>query len=229
MAKSDRLETYELINSNFINLHERWVDMANRELWIQSVDISGPGYDGAEVGVEYIMANKIIKNLHVLRHQSKTEPVIIHLNNCGGEMDNGMAIYDAVMSMPYHITMVAYAAAASMASIILQAADTRLIMPSSCFMFHRGALSLGGETKTVFSNVDYYKYLDEILLDIYVENVRNSPKFKNKPDVYIRRIIKQNMDKKGDVFLTAKEALYWGFVDGIVTDWDELEKNCLKK
>lgn len=201
-------------------VHDYWIDLSNRELWVHGIELHVDGeYDGKEPGVEFMMATRVIKNLHVLRKQSKTRPVIMHLHTCGGVWEEGMAVYDTVKLMPFHVTIISYTHARSMSSLILQAGDTRLLMPSSYFMFHRGTLDVSGETKTVYSNVDYNRYCDRLMTDIYLESAMKGHRFRGRKKATVRRALKDAMDRRGDVFLTAEEAIDWGFADGLVTEW----------
>lgn len=201
------------------DVHEHWIDTKSREIWIHGIDIlASTDYEGGEPGVEYMMATRVIKNLHILLKQSRTKPVTLHLHSCGGIWEEGMAIYDTIKAMPYKTTIITYTHARSMSSIILQAADKRLMLPNSSFMFHYGGLWVGGEAKTVYSNVDFTKHTDEIMLDIYLQAIRKSKskKFKSYTDEKLKTYLRSMMDKKGDVYLTAKEAVEWGFADGIL-------------
>ena len=205
--------------------HDHWMDPDSREIWIHGVDVSGSGYEGEEPGVEYNMAVKVIKNLHYLRKQSTRASVTIHLHTCGGDYQEGLAIYDTIRMMPYPVTIISYTHARSMSSIILQAAagphDTRLLMPHSYFMFHYGYLGSEGNAKDVYSEIDFSRQQDQIMIDIYVEAAKTSKKFKGQTDNKIRKTITDIMDKKGDVYLTAEEAIEWGFADGILESWPE--------
>lgn len=200
-------------------VHNYWIDIVRREIWIHGIDMNTDSYVGEEPGVEYMMATRVIKNLHILRRQSTTEPVTIHLHTCGGMYEEGMAIYDAIKSMPYHVTIISYTHARSMSSIIFQAGDKRLMMPNSYFMFHLGTLQLGGEAKTVQSNADFAKIGNKTMVDIYAERARKGPKFKGWNKTKIRALINREMEKKNDVFLLPQQAIDWGFADGILTEW----------
>lgn len=200
-------------------VHNQWIDVVRREIWIHGIDMNTDSYQGLEPGVEYMMATKVIKNLHILRNQSATQPVTIHMHTCGGMYEEGMAIYDTIRMMPYHVTIISYTHARSMSSIIFQAADKRLMMPSSYFMFHLGTLELAGEARTVQTNAEFCKRSDETMIDIYTEKAQHGPKFKGWSKKKIRDLINREMEKKSDVFLTAPEAIEWGFADGIVKPW----------
>ena len=203
-------------------VHNHWINPVTREIWIHGIDMNTDSYEGDEPGVEYMMANRVIENLHLLRFQSATEPALIHLHTCGGIYEEGMAIYDTICSMPFHVTIVSYTHARSMSSIILQAADRRMMMPNSHFMFHYGTLTVNGEAKTVVSNVDFTKHQTNTMIDIYVTKTQHGRKFQGWTAGRIRRHITKQMDSKGDVFLTAAETVEWGFADEILTSWDQI-------
>jgi ATP-dependent Clp protease protease subunit len=206
-------------------IHDYWIDLKNRELWIHGIDRHNDNdYGGEEPGVEYMMANRVIKNLLMLRHESATKPIVVHLHTCGGLWEEGMAIYDAIKMMPCPVTIVSHTHARSMSSIILQAGTRRLLLPSSHFMFHWGTLEVGGHAPTVYSNVDFTRTHDETMLDIYVQSCMGSTRFKKASRDSICEELRRTMDKKGDVFLTAKETVEWGLADAVIANWNDIYK-----
>jgi len=214
-------ETYTLES-----MHTHCVSIKHREIWIHGTPLDvDQSYEGIEPGVEYMMATRVIKNLHILRHQSPTEPVLVHLHTCGGIYQEGMAIYNTAKSMPYPITMLSYTHARSMSSIILQAADRRVLMPDSYFMFHYGSAGFYGEAKTYQSNAEFDKIGDKTMVDIYVSVAKNGKRFQGWTENRIRNHITSQMDRKSDVFLVPEEAVAWGFADEIFNgDWNGLKK-----
>lgn len=207
-------------------VHTHCLDLKNRHVWLHGTPIQLTTADdaGPEAMIEYMNASKFIKNLHLLMMQSESEPVLIHLHTCGGIWEEGMAIYDAIRSMPNQVTIVNHTHARSMSSVILQAADIRIMMPNSCFMFHQGQMGAEAEAKTFYSISDWYRRTDNIMTGIYAEKVRAGNKFRSKSIKQIVSIIKRAMDKRGDVFLTAEEAIDWGFADHIFTSWKDVAK-----
>jgi ATP-dependent Clp protease protease subunit len=206
------------------SVHEYWVDIENREVWIHGVERFNCSDVGEEPGVEYVMANKVIKNLHLLRKDSSTKPVIIHLHSCGGVWEEGMAIYDTIKMMPYPVTIVSYTHARSMSSLIFLSGDKRFLLPSSYFMFHWGTLEVGGCAHAVHSTVNFCKTQDEKMLDIYTECCGGSKRFMGKTAKEVREELSSLMDKRGDVYLSAYEAVEWGFADKVIESWSELYK-----
>jgi len=200
--------------------HDKWINPDTREMWIHGVDRSDP--DIGEPGVEYMMATRVIKNLHYFLGQDEKEAVTIMLHSCGGDWEEGMAIYDTITAMPYPVTMLSYTSARSMSSIIFQAADRRIMMPHSYFLMHYGYYCVDGTNKAVYSAVDYDKICMEQMLKIYVDSARKSPKFKGKRRSYIKKAIVDILDKKEDVYLTPKEAIEWGFADEVLSKLERI-------
>jgi len=202
-------------------VHDYWIDPDSREIWIHGIDNTGD--EEGEPGVDHQMATRVIKNLHYLRKQSTRATVTIHLHTCGGYVGEGFAIYDTIRLMPYPVTIISYTHARSMSSVILQAAagpdDTRLLLPSSHFMFHFGSYETHGISQQVYSEIDFFKKYDELMIDIYIESVKNGKKFKGVTDKRIRKELIDRMNSKVDVYLTAEEAVEWGFADGILETW----------
>ena len=202
------------------NLHLYWVDTEHRELWIRGIDKEPLDGDTEEPGIEYQCATRINMNLNLLR-LAGNEPITIHMQSQGGEWIQGMSIYDTIRAMPYHVSLVSYTHARSMSSIILQAADRRLLMPNSYVMLHQGTFGMEGEMRTVYSNVAQARKDDETMLNIYADRMQESKKFGKKSIAAIKNYLKREMEKKNDVFLTPKEAIDWGLADGIVEQWTE--------
>jgi len=201
-------------------IHDYWIDTRSREMWLHSIETYGSDHeDGVEPGVEYMMATRIIKNLHIFRKQSSKAKVIIHMHTCGGVVEEGFAIYDVIRLMPYPTTMISYTQASSMSSIILQAASVRLLLPSSHFMFHNGYTALIGNLNQVAGAAEFCRKMHERMLNIYAEKAYRAPKFPKWGRVKVRNYIEKAMNEQGDVHLTAEEAIHWGFADGILEKW----------
>ena len=160
---------------------------------------------------------KLIANLRLLVDHKPDEPILIHMKTCGGDWVEGMAIYDAIQACPCPVHIINYSHARSMSSIIFQAGDLRIMMPNSYFMFHQGTYGTDGTWKSVKSEVDFYKKVaDPTMLDIYVDAIpesENSTKFLGWDKEKIRRFLKKEMDKTEEVYLTAPQAIEWGFAD----------------
>jgi ATP-dependent Clp endopeptidase proteolytic subunit ClpP len=112
------------------------LDVETRTIYMGSM---GKDPEGAESGVDNVMSEYFIKGMHILESRSPDKEITILMNNPGGEWYHGMAIYDAIKHSTCHCAIKVYGHAMSMGSLILQAADRRILMPNSRMMIHYGS------------------------------------------------------------------------------------------
>lgn len=127
-------------------------------------------WEGNETGVDFVMAEYFIKGMHVLESKN-SKPITIVMNNPGGDWYHGMAIYDAISCSPCEITIKVYGHAMSMGSVILQAADHRIMMPNSRFMIHYGYDGKAGHAKIVYKWADEGKRINHQMENIYLDSM----------------------------------------------------------
>lgn len=175
--------------------------------------------DEGNPGVDYRMANVFLKNIRMLEKKS-SDAITIHMNSIGGSWADGMAIYDAIQMSKCYITIISYGQAESMSSIILQAADHRLITENSYFMLHYGSSDASGDYQSSQNWMKYEKHICNKMLEIYSNKCMKGKFFKEKytkPDVNkIKNFLSKQL-KEGDWYLTAEETVHYGFADKIVT------------
>ena len=174
------------------------------------------GPDDGDPGVDWRMANTFVKNLRILENLSSS-PIIIHQMSIGGDEEAGYMMYDNIKRSKCHITIYTHGVAASMGSIVPQAADHRITMPNCCWLIHRGTTGIGNhltrnQTK---SWAAWEEYSDDRMFNIYVEKCKKSIYYKGKKDHQIKSILKRKLDAKGDWFMTAEEAVEHGFADAV--------------
>ena len=205
------------------DLHNYSVNIATREIFLHNSFMSD---DNKNPGVEYKMASTFVKNIKLLENRSQ-EPIVIHMQSIGGEWADGMAIYDSIILCKSYVTIISYGQAESMSSIILQSADYRYMTPNSYFMSHYGSTAVGSDYLSVQNFVDYERRCASVMFDLYakrcVEGQFFKDKFGKKPS---EKQVKQYLIRKlksGDWYLNAEEAVYYGFADAILTDWNRNE------
>lgn len=191
-------------------LHEYNIGYDQRTLYLHG---NTDNIDG-DSGVEYRMANRLIKNINLLDKDS--QKILIHQHNIGGEWESGMMIYDSIITAQSYITMVCHGEVMSMGTVILQAADLRLAMPHCTFMFHFGSIVADGNYLEVTSYMELQRKRNHQMLDIYADRCMNSSHFKGKKQYHIKKFLDTKFRNKSDWYLDAEEAKSYGFIDGII-------------
>ena len=199
--------------NDFINnLHEFGINPRTREVFLHGNDESSE--------IDEKVAVQFEKNIYLLARQNK-EPIYIHLNSVGGSIDDGLAIYDVIHTLPIHTVVIAHGCAASMGSLIPQAADLRLIMPNAQFMIHRGSFSVSETATGAITCASWHKKIIDLILDIYSARCSKG-KFFKRPQYNTLDKVKKFLDKKMKEhehwFLTAEEAVEYGFMDAVIGD-----------
>lgn len=192
------------------------VNLRTNEIYLGGAEIYGSSLETAEPGVEYIMANNFIKGMRLLENKGAQE-ITIHMNTIGGHWHHGMAIYDCIATSNAYITIINYAEAQSMSSLIYQAADYRIMMPHSCYMIHQGSDGFEGTWKQFQTQAALSKVIERQMMTIYVDTLKTrSKKFKSWSKARIEAWLLELMHKREEVYFTAKEAVELGFADRIL-------------
>jgi ATP-dependent Clp protease protease subunit len=201
------------------------LDLKTNQIYLFGIEAYGPTKDTEEPGVEYVMANRFIRNVNLCMRVNPGMPLLIHMKTCGGEWSEGMAIYDMIRAFPWPVTILSYTHARSMSSLILQAANKRVLMPNSSFMFHDGTVGMEGTIKQLRSIVNQEKIAEETMMNIYIQAMKQQGKMASKPEPTIKKWLRTRMDKEEDVYLTANQAVEYGFADAVFDgNWANLIK-----
>jgi len=200
------------------DVHSYNINYDTRELYLHGVSAD------EEPGVEYRMATKFVKNMHLLEQQENS-PILVHVHSIGGEWSDGMAIFDAVRYSHCPVTMLSHAQASSMSGVVLQAADKRLMTPNCCFMIHHGMIGVHDHSIAVESAVNDNKRLMKVMLRIFAERCIVGPYFQEREFTVNKTItwLDRKIRSKIDWYMDSEEALYYGFVDAI-QDSTDIEK-----
>lgn len=205
------------------NLHEFGIGPLTREIYLTGEEALSDTDTLIEPGVEYSMVSRFLKNLRYLEHLSR-EPILIHMKTCGGIMEEGFAVYDAIRYSPCQITILSYTHARSMSSIILQAADKRVMMPNSYLMIHWGTSTLTGGHQQVQSWAEFDKKMEGRFIGVYIDKmIQEGSRFDQWDRKKAERVLRAKMGAKTDIILTPEEALEWNLTDEIFAgDWKGL-------
>lgn len=156
--------------------------------------------------VDEDLADQAIKCLHILDTMSQ-QPIEIILNSEGGDNYHGMAIYDAIKRCRSHVTVVGTGYVMSMGSVIIQAADKRVMTPYAKMMIHYGEWGMDDHPKIAKKWVEEEDRFSRDMEDIYLDKIKElHPRF--------TRARLQKM-LNFDTILSSNEALELGLIDGI--------------
>ncbi len=221
------------LESEISRLYDTDMYIPTRTIFMQS---QSSDMDDNESGVDYEMYTKVAKGLHVLDNINQ-EPVTIIGNNSGGYVYHGMAIYSMIKKCNSHVTMKMYGQCQSMGTIILQAADMRIIDEHCLFMIHYGS---DNDYSNVKEKVRYRQVIDADMKtteDIYIEKIlekhegqmevldlvlqkicyRMGAEWSRLKEKGLERLLRKNLKSimTYDAYLTAQEVLDLGLADKI--------------
>jgi ATP-dependent protease ClpP protease subunit len=121
-----------------------------------------------EVGFWGVTAAQFAQDL-----ASITAPELtVRVSSPGGDVFDAVAIYNMIRAHPSYVTAKVDGLAASAASVIVQAADSRVMMPHSQMMIHDAWGMAVGNAATMREAADMLDKQSAIIADIYHERVR---------------------------------------------------------
>ena len=197
------------------DMHSYGASLNSREIFLHN---HFSGIEDENPGVDYRMCNIFLKNLKMLEKKS-SDAIIIHMNSIGGCWSDGMVIFDAIAMSKCYISIIVYGQAESMSSIILQAADERIMSHHSYFMLHYGSSGSEGDYQSSQNWMKYEKTICDTMFDIYANNCLKGNFFKEKyvkPDTQKVKNYLMKKLKDGDWYLNATETVEYGFADKVI-------------
>lgn len=184
-------------------LHEHGLSLPTRLIYMGSEWVDT---DGGEGGTDAKMAEAFVKNMHILE-QIGTEPINIIANNLGGDEYHGAAMFDAILQSPCKTIITVRGHAMSMGSIILQAANERLMGPTATQMIHYGTWGTHHHSKTAQKHAQEGLRWDLWMEDLYMRRIREkNPQFPLKK-------LREMLDH--DTYLTPEQSIALGLADAI--------------
>lgn len=112
-----------------------------------------------------VTAKKVAAQLRAIGDR----PVEVQINSPGGDMFEGLAIYNVLREHPQPITVKVMGMAASAASIIAMAGDTVQIGAASFLMIHNCWVVAAGNRNDMQEVADYLAPFDRAMADVYAQ------------------------------------------------------------
>jgi ATP-dependent protease ClpP protease subunit len=201
----------------------------------------------AEEVVNWKLTSQICKAIYALDSMSPSgkEPIKIIMNNVGGNVYLGMAIYDMIKACRNPVCIYVFGQSMSMGALILQAANERVLSKNSRVMIHVGTLGLSENHPEINRRwMEQYdkdaKFYNKILIDRILEKHKDQSLEKIKSYLLkqcetkdkcaeISRIqsinsIELAIDEliKFDAIFNAEEAIDLGLADRILENMQEI-------
>lgn len=134
--------------------------------------------------------------------------ITVVLNSAGGSVMDGLHLSAAVRfarMQGHRVTIIAFGYAASMAGILLQAGDVRVMSAESWLMIHEVAFSAAGKIGEIEDTYRFGERLKQQAADIFIE--RSGGKL-------TAEVLRENWTRK-DWWLSPAEALELGLIDEV--------------
>lgn len=143
-------------------------------------------------------------------NQANGLPINITISSGGGSVTEGMGIADLVANYPEETTATGIGLVASIATVVLLAADIVKMTENAFMMIHRPWSYTMGNADELEATAELLDKMEAKLLDIYTAAVYKRKGYQNN--------LQENITKMmaAETWLTAQEALEFGFIDEIV-------------
>ncbi len=209
-------------------LHEYGFNVQTNEIYITPWNYlsEGVGEESYEPGVEHTMASRFMMSMNLARTVNQGEPLLIHMKTNGGDWNEGIAMFDLIMTYPWDVVVLNYTHSRSMSSMIPLPASKTVMMPGSEFMFHEGYYGADSTFREAKSDLKWYEdKAGPMMLNFYYHRMRQKGKFRDWSEDCIKDMLQEEMERGENVYLTATETVEWGFYDEVFNgDWDKLRK-----
>ncbi|KAL1709407.1 Clp protease-domain-containing protein [Schizophyllum commune] len=154
----------------------------------------------------------IVSQLLFLEAEETSKPIHLYINSPGGSVTAGLAIYDTMQYVSSPIHTYCIGCAASMGSLLLAAGEKgkRHCLPNASIMIHQPSGGASGQASDVAIHAKEILRVREALTGIYQKHCAKPDESEAEGLARFERALER------DYFMTAKEAIDFGIVDGIL-------------
>ncbi len=130
--------------------------------------------------------------------------ILVHLSSRGGDVFDGVAIFNALRTHPARIVIQVDSMAASVASVIAQAGDERIMITGSQMMIHDAWALVVGDAEDLRDIADTLDKQTDIIAAIYAERAGDGRK-----KSHFRTLM------RAETFMNATETVAEGLADSV--------------
>lgn len=184
------------------NVHDRWAEEAAGLRALERGDNVITMFD--IIGEDYwsgggITAKSVAAQLRAIGPR----PIEIQINSPGGDMFEGIAIFNVLREHPHPVTVKVMGMAASAASIIAMAGDTIEIGSASFIMIHNCWIIAAGNRHDMAEIADWLAPFDQAMVDLYASRTGQDAK-----------LVAKWMD--GETYMSGSLAIERGFANALL-------------
>lgn len=148
--------------------------------------------------------NSLIAQLLHLKREDPVAEITLYVNSPGGEVTSGLALYDVMQGISCPIRTICTGIAASMASVLFTAGDTRKMLRHSRLMLHDPLIpNAGGSALELSAVAEDLMRTRQAMAEIYAKHTGKS----------IEEIFEVTSK---DTYFTPERAIEFGLADKIV-------------
>ena len=140
----------------------------------------------------------------------ETSSINVHINSYGGDVSEGLAIYNTLRTSGKNITTICDGFACSAASVIFMAGSKRIMSPASLLMIHNAWTVAMGNSEELRKQADDLETITQGSVNAYKEVATIS-----------EEEIKELMDN--ETWILPEDAVAWGFATDISAESEDSE------
>lgn len=133
------------------------------------------------------------------------DEITVHINSYGGEVSEGLAIYNSLKNSRAKIRTVCDGFACSAASVVFMAGDERLMNPASLLMIHNAWTSASGNAEELRKAADDLEVISKTAAEAYTAHVTLS-------EEELSALL------ANETWIAPADAAAWGFATGILEE-----------
>lgn len=133
------------------------------------------------------------------------DQINVHINSYGGEVAEGLAIYNSLKNHPARVRTVCDGFGCSAASVVFMAGDERVMNPASLLMIHNAWTSASGNARELRKAADDLDVISATSAEAYRARV-------NIPEEHLTELL------DSETWITPADAVAWGFATEILEE-----------
>jgi ATP-dependent protease ClpP protease subunit/plasmid maintenance system antidote protein VapI len=144
------------------------------------------------------------------------KPVVFNIASEGGDFFEGLAMAELISEYSGQTTAKGVGLVASAATIIMMACDEKVMTQNSYFMIHSAWTMVEGNADKMQKSLNLLNSIDDQMAKIYTAQIQSKDKLIKGSYDKTFETVKQMM--KAETWLTANEAMEFGFIDSVIEE-----------